>query len=311
MNGIMHLISDITTIVLLLIISTGYMFFYLIRGKDENRKEELYFSVLIFVLTLFITVDNSIINSFFPNFMSIEINVTVVVFLCYFLLYSAVMFLLELVSIPRDRRKPFVLCFIILTVCPLLSILTIFKGPAWYGRYLGIPILLTYLLSALFMLVLIGYFIVKSRSINSMKTVFSFIGIMFLTLYISVFKSVLEFTDTTYITPKYLSILFPVLIFIFLTIKEKNDEYKELVELRSLNKDYINSPINLNSLNTNLSEKEQNIINGLCAGKLYKEISFEYGISLSYVKKLIHNIYKKCEVSNRAELINLIYNLKK
>ncbi len=57
-----------------------------------------------------------------------------------------------------------------------------------------------------------------------------------------------------------------------------------------------------------ISEKERQVIEGICLGKSNKEIAYDLSVSLSSVKFHSHNIYKKLNISNRVELNNLIKN---
>ena len=57
-----------------------------------------------------------------------------------------------------------------------------------------------------------------------------------------------------------------------------------------------------------LTEKENEVLNLLSQGLLYKEISCEQNITLDTVKKHCGNIYRKLQVSNRTEALNLFFN---
>ena len=56
-----------------------------------------------------------------------------------------------------------------------------------------------------------------------------------------------------------------------------------------------------------LTPKEMHLLKLLAKGKLYKEIADETKITIGMIKQNIHAIYKKLEVSNRTEAVNL-YN---
>jgi DNA-binding NarL/FixJ family response regulator len=56
-----------------------------------------------------------------------------------------------------------------------------------------------------------------------------------------------------------------------------------------------------------LTQKENQILNLLSRGYLYKEISNELKISLNTVKQHIHHIYEKLHVQNRTEAINKLH----
>jgi DNA-binding NarL/FixJ family response regulator len=53
-----------------------------------------------------------------------------------------------------------------------------------------------------------------------------------------------------------------------------------------------------------LSNRENQILNLLSKGLLYKEIADQLGISVSTVRQHIHKIYEKLHVQNRTEAIN-------
>ncbi|MGZ5286647.1 MAG: response regulator transcription factor, partial [Flavisolibacter sp.] len=53
-----------------------------------------------------------------------------------------------------------------------------------------------------------------------------------------------------------------------------------------------------------LSQRENEILQLLSKGLLYKEIADQLTISTSTVRQHIHNIYEKLHVQNRTEAIN-------
>lgn len=53
-----------------------------------------------------------------------------------------------------------------------------------------------------------------------------------------------------------------------------------------------------------LTQRESDVMNGLAAGLLYKEIADNLQISYSAVNKHQHRIYRKLQASNRTEAIN-------
>lgn len=58
---------------------------------------------------------------------------------------------------------------------------------------------------------------------------------------------------------------------------------------------------------TGLSKRENEILQLLSKGLLYKEIADRLGISVSTVRQHIHKIYEKLHVQNRTEAINRAY----
>jgi two-component system, NarL family, response regulator LiaR len=56
-----------------------------------------------------------------------------------------------------------------------------------------------------------------------------------------------------------------------------------------------------------LSQKENDILLALSKGAMYKEIAAQFNISLDTIKKHCGNIYRKLEVSNRTEAVNLLF----
>jgi DNA-binding NarL/FixJ family response regulator len=59
-----------------------------------------------------------------------------------------------------------------------------------------------------------------------------------------------------------------------------------------------------------LTKREQEILDLLSKGLLYKEISDKLVITLNTVKQHIHNIYEKLHVQNRTEALNKVYGKK-
>ena len=56
-----------------------------------------------------------------------------------------------------------------------------------------------------------------------------------------------------------------------------------------------------------LSPRENEVLQYLAKGLLYKEIADKLNISPSTVRQHIHKIYDKLHVQNRAEAINKVY----
>jgi len=54
---------------------------------------------------------------------------------------------------------------------------------------------------------------------------------------------------------------------------------------------------------TLLSDRENEVLDALSKGHLYKEIASQLGISLNTVKQHIHHIYEKLQVQNRTEAV--------
>jgi DNA-binding NarL/FixJ family response regulator len=56
-----------------------------------------------------------------------------------------------------------------------------------------------------------------------------------------------------------------------------------------------------------LSSRENEILQLLAKGLLYKEIADQLSISVSTVRQHIHHIYEKLHVQNRTEAINKVF----
>jgi len=59
-----------------------------------------------------------------------------------------------------------------------------------------------------------------------------------------------------------------------------------------------------------LSNRENEILQLLAKGLLYKEIADQLHISTNTVRQHIHKIYEKLHVQNRTEAINKVYGKK-
>ncbi len=57
-----------------------------------------------------------------------------------------------------------------------------------------------------------------------------------------------------------------------------------------------------------LTQQENNVLLQLSKGYLYKEIADNFNISIDTIKKHCGNIYRKLDVCNRTEAINLLHN---
>jgi two-component system nitrate/nitrite response regulator NarL len=59
----------------------------------------------------------------------------------------------------------------------------------------------------------------------------------------------------------------------------------------------------MNALPDTLSDREKDVLLGICKGKCNKKIAEELGICHTTVKKHVYHTYKKLNVSNRFQAI--------
>ncbi len=88
---------------------------------------------------------------------------------------------------------------------------------------------------------------------------------------------------------------------IILCVEKLSDDIKRLTMFTS-DKKYSDEKIS----SFNISPRENEVLNLLVKGKSYKEIAEKLFISLPTVKTHVTNIYKKMNIKNKIELINLI-----
>jgi DNA-binding NarL/FixJ family response regulator len=69
-----------------------------------------------------------------------------------------------------------------------------------------------------------------------------------------------------------------------------------------------NQPTPDNAVNELLSKREQEVLELLSKGFLYKEIADKLSISISTVKRHLNSIYTKLQVQNKVEAVNKLYN---
>lgn len=69
-----------------------------------------------------------------------------------------------------------------------------------------------------------------------------------------------------------------------------------------------NAPMPGNTVNELLSKREQEVLELLSKGFLYKEIADKLSISISTVKRHLNSIYTKLQVQNKVEAVNKLYN---
>jgi DNA-binding NarL/FixJ family response regulator len=58
-----------------------------------------------------------------------------------------------------------------------------------------------------------------------------------------------------------------------------------------------------------ITEREEQVLDYLAQGKMYKEIAYELSITVETAKKHIKNIYQKLHVQNRIEAVNIWRNV--
>jgi DNA-binding NarL/FixJ family response regulator len=63
-----------------------------------------------------------------------------------------------------------------------------------------------------------------------------------------------------------------------------------------------------NEVNELISKREQEVLELLSKGFLYKEIADKLNISISTVKRHLNSIYTKLQVQNKVEAVNKLYN---
>lgn len=91
------------------------------------------------------------------------------------------------------------------------------------------------------------------------------------------------------------------LIFIFLSTTKFWDDMQRLSLFKSDHK-----PKSQYLQNYSLTKREQEVAMLLIEGKTYRQISEQLFISIPTVKTHAYNLYKKCKINNRIELINLL-----
>lgn len=69
-----------------------------------------------------------------------------------------------------------------------------------------------------------------------------------------------------------------------------------------------NQPTPEHAVNELLSKREQEVLELLSKGFLYKEIADKLSISISTVKRHLNSIYTKLQVQNKVEAVNKLYN---
>jgi DNA-binding NarL/FixJ family response regulator len=67
--------------------------------------------------------------------------------------------------------------------------------------------------------------------------------------------------------------------------------------------EHFNKPVNEKKPESDLTAREQDIVNGLVDGLSYKMIADRFDISIDTVRAHIRNIYKKLHVNSKAEVI--------
>lgn len=68
--------------------------------------------------------------------------------------------------------------------------------------------------------------------------------------------------------------------------------------------------VDRSAVTSNLSFKEKLLLEYLAQGLLYKEIALKTNASLGTLKQNVHKLYRKLNVSNRTEAVNLCFGRK-
>ena len=196
------------------------------------------------------------------------------------------------------RKKYFVSAFSLSFVILLLFIYKV-KNPSF--KYFGIIQLTTSYLFIVFMIGVLGYFLIYiKKNISSSEFSYKFVLLSFSLNIIYFLAAIFPINNLAPVLFYYLSHLIPLFfLYYFLNQETKKvsfqkTDFKKIKELLSAYP---------------LTKREKEITVLLIQGRNNKFIETELFLSLQTVKNYISSIYKKIGVNNRLELTNLINNL--
>lgn len=319
MDPTSRLLLDLLTVTLLGAVAGGALIGAVNRFGEERGRSWLFLSLLFFSLAISVFLDNALGSHFFPGERALSWRIPFVVACEYGVFSFSILCLAEELP-PRSRSRRTLHCAaLLLSNAPIASLLTLRMGWVWYRDALSAYILAAFGLASVFAVALAGLALFARRPRPEPRGVVVYCGVSVVGLYVFAAKVWLELNPRLYESQSWFVLTPFLLAFVFLLSRESNLEYRELKELRkaqALLRD-IGRPgtsrpetsgieIAEGSLPFPTTERERLIVEGLCDGRLYKEIALDLGISLSAVKKGAHSVYRKAGAQNRVELINTL-----
>jgi DNA-binding CsgD family transcriptional regulator len=312
--------TDIISITIVITVAIYHLLSYVMRNRQEVNKSDLYFSLFLIGLAVYIFFGNTIAGQVIKVRNIAQITTSGVLTASAILLIFLGHFLYEILQVSR-QKKIFLYISIIISCATLpLQIFVWVKGYLWYYKYLHLLVTLIYL--GLYfintgLLIVDG---VKTGRLKEKINVFIFIATQVLIISLFYYQIIFSYSIKYYLLNNFVIVIFTVLFFPVLLVSKSSKEFKENIilkeKLKNLEVDAkqnqknrknerVNDFINENKLN----EKEILVMKELLNGREYKEIAADIGLSLSGVKKRVHSLYKKTGVQNRVELVNNVLKI--
>lgn len=292
---IFHVISFLSGMSAITLFIAAY-----IKYKRELIKYYIFFIIAIGMLLLEQTISTyGIVNNLYSNILNDFIMVFSYIS-CSYIVYALPLFIYKLINIKQwDKMKNL---YTGLALIPLISLIGkhIFETRVFV--WIANIVLFTVIISCLIFTIRNFKRITNDRIRSCLKILCIFTVIFLPYMYLDTKTEYIPFL-TKYFPYGLLSVpafyfvwngvsIYWVIKYLKEFIPEKQQNIKELS--REFYSKY------------KITNREQEVIELLIKGCSYKEISEQLVVSLSTVKTHIRNIYKKTDVKNKIELINMI-----
>lgn len=262
--------------------------------KKLETKETLLFSISFLLLIFSFTL--SAFSEFFNNFINILIERSKTLFL-----------ILLAVTTPLNIHNERIMRFsntinkAFKIICGVFLILFVISNLINYNKEMFITACVLLNISILYSMMVIIFtkpsILVKHREKIEKTTAIIFFSILFLMMLVDIFSKKIKFSNNLL---SFSELILP-LFFIYLALLKLFDDIKRISLFSFKN------VINTDKISVyNISPREKDVLDLLVKGKSYNQIGEDLFISLPTVKTHVSNIYRKFEVSNKVELINLL-----
>ena len=263
MDPVWNILPDLVATTALVILTIYHLMIWWGRRRDVDEKYNLYFSLFVLTVSLFIIVPylqpGHLLEAIKPRGLYV-INIESV--LVFGLFFFGLQFLKFLLRFPNQFNKYFLFTYSCLLLNISFGLTSNFISPAFYiAHFLPVVVAIT-VLNTLLVYVLLGYWIYRQRLFGKNFYKVLYIGFTLLTANILVYRSIeLINFPRIMVVNHYLSAAI-LYVFTYALSVKFNSEYRELKELKEkLELKVIERTEALNQSNIRLEAQNVEIIN--------------------------------------------------